>query len=101
MNVETKAEAALFPEKECIYGIFVAVCIEQKQFWYQERSRPPASLETRMRPQQASGSSLLYPRNISHTFYLLNTVHILRQVLIKLYCMFRYGWFAGRFNVES
>jgi hypothetical protein len=30
MNVETKAEAAIFPEKECIYGIFVAVRIEQK-----------------------------------------------------------------------
>jgi hypothetical protein len=25
MNVETGAEAALFPEKEYIYGIFVAV----------------------------------------------------------------------------
>ncbi len=26
MNVEIGAEAALFPEKEYIYGIFVAVC---------------------------------------------------------------------------
>ncbi len=25
MNVESRAEAALFPEKEYIYGIFVAV----------------------------------------------------------------------------
>jgi hypothetical protein len=27
MNVEIGAEAALFPEREYIYGIFVAVCI--------------------------------------------------------------------------
>jgi hypothetical protein len=26
MNVEIGAEAVLFPEKECINGIFVAVC---------------------------------------------------------------------------
>ncbi len=26
MNVEIGAEAALFPDKECIKGIFVAVC---------------------------------------------------------------------------
>ncbi len=29
MNVETGAEAALFPEKDYISGIFVAVCSEQ------------------------------------------------------------------------
>ncbi len=28
MNVEIGAEAALFPEKEYIYGIFVAVYVE-------------------------------------------------------------------------
>jgi hypothetical protein len=27
MNVEIGAEAALFPEKEYKYGIFVAVCV--------------------------------------------------------------------------
>jgi hypothetical protein len=27
MNVEIRAEAALFPEKEYIYGIFVTVCM--------------------------------------------------------------------------
>ncbi len=29
MNVEIGAEAALFPEKEYIYGIFVAVYLSQ------------------------------------------------------------------------
>jgi hypothetical protein len=28
MNVEIGAEAALFPEKEYVSGIFVAVCME-------------------------------------------------------------------------
>jgi hypothetical protein len=32
MNVEIGAEAALFPEKEYIMGIFVAVCIENNGF---------------------------------------------------------------------
>jgi hypothetical protein len=31
MNVEIGAEAALFPEKEYIYGIFVAVWFETKR----------------------------------------------------------------------
>jgi hypothetical protein len=31
MNVEIRAEAALFPEKEYISGIFVAVCIAVKR----------------------------------------------------------------------
>jgi hypothetical protein len=30
MNVEIGAEAALFPEKEYINGIFVAVCVHKK-----------------------------------------------------------------------
>ncbi len=32
MNVEIGAEAALFPEKEYIKGIFVAVC--ERSEWY-------------------------------------------------------------------
>jgi hypothetical protein len=31
MNVEIGAEAALFLEKEYIYGIFVALCEEESQ----------------------------------------------------------------------
>jgi hypothetical protein len=30
MNVEIVAEVALFPEKECISGIFVAMCNDMK-----------------------------------------------------------------------
>jgi hypothetical protein len=40
MNVEIGAEAALFPGKECIYGIFVAVLVIDSRRGSQ---RPPES----------------------------------------------------------
>jgi hypothetical protein len=33
MNVEIGAEAALFPEKECINGIFLAVRLHRIEEW--------------------------------------------------------------------
>ncbi len=33
MNVEIGAEAALFPEKEYISGIFIAVCVGNRVKW--------------------------------------------------------------------
>jgi hypothetical protein len=35
--------------------------------------------------------------HLSH-FFLLSIVHILRHAFIKLFCMFKYGWFAGSFQ---
>ena len=34
MNVEIEAEAALFPEKEYIIGIFVAVWLSSSDCWW-------------------------------------------------------------------
>jgi hypothetical protein len=39
MNVEIGAEAALFPEKEYIKGIFVAVCLAWQHEFAERRQR--------------------------------------------------------------